>query len=79
VSRPIANPANRVDRLRRIDRYVGIPLCFVLTLIAWFLRRLPPPIPVEPRRLLFIKLSEMGRLRLLGSDAAAGSREVARL
>jgi len=50
-----------VDTLRLLDRYIGIPLCWALTL----LRRLgglfsrTPSLP-PPHRILIIKLSEMG-------------------
>lgn len=47
--------------MRRIDYLVGVPACFLLTIIArvlaW-LRRPRPPAP--PRKVLFIELSEMG-------------------
>jgi ADP-heptose:LPS heptosyltransferase len=48
--------------MRRIDYWVGIPLCFVLTL----LRRLSGAfglarrVPIEPTNVLFIELAEMG-------------------
>lgn len=46
---------------RRIDRYVGIPACFVLTALVrvldWFR---PRPQRGETPRVLFIELSEMG-------------------
>lgn len=51
----------RVDTLRRVDRYVGIPLCWMLSLmrrihsLIWATPELP-----EPRKVLIIKLSEMG-------------------
>ncbi len=47
----------RVDTMRRIDRYAGVPLCFLLTLLMAPFRS-PWPVPV--RRALFIELSEMG-------------------
>jgi ADP-heptose:LPS heptosyltransferase len=48
-----------VDAMRRIDRLVGVPLCFLATLavrLRDLVRRQPRPI----RRILFIELSEMG-------------------
>jgi len=46
---------------RRIDRYVGMPVCFVLTgmvrVLELFRRRRSPH---DPRKVLFIELSEMG-------------------
>ena len=46
--------------MRRIDYFVGIPACFLLTLLVRVTGRLRPR-RVEPRRrVLFIELSEMG-------------------
>lgn len=46
---------------RRIDRYLGIPVCFVLTAIVRLLEALRPRRrPPGPRKVLFIELSEMG-------------------
>ncbi len=48
----------KVGAMRAIDRWAGIPICFLLTLA-----RLPfgrAPFPAAPRRILFIELSEMG-------------------
>src|SRR5688572_16431720 len=50
-----------VDTLRLVDRFVGLPLCWVFTSLRWIRRpfnntkRLP-----TPQRVLIIKLSEMG-------------------
>lgn len=50
-----------VDTLRILDRFIGIPLCWGCTLLRWLMRpfsrrsSLPPP-----RKILIIKLSEMG-------------------
>jgi ADP-heptose:LPS heptosyltransferase len=52
----------KVDTMRRIDRGVGIPLCFLLSPLVWIVdlfrggRRRKP----DPSRTLFIELSEMG-------------------
>lgn len=50
----------KVDTMRKIDYYIGVPLCFVLTL--WFgLVHLFSPIKRKtPRKVLLIELSEMG-------------------
>jgi len=50
-----------VDSLRRLDRYFGVPLCWILSLV----RRLHSLIGAKqslpkPRKVLIIKLSEMG-------------------
>ena len=51
----------RLSTMRRVDYFVGIPLCFVLTLvvraIGWVRGR---PDGGTPRKILFIELSEMG-------------------
>ena len=50
-----------VSQLQRIDRWLGVPLCFVLTLFAKILRRTPgAPDAAVPRNLLFVKLAEQG-------------------
>ncbi len=50
-----------VDTMRAIDRWVGIPLCFLLTLVGRLAgRRSDRPGPARPTRVLFIELSEMG-------------------
>jgi ADP-heptose:LPS heptosyltransferase len=47
----------KVDTMRAIDRWAGIPLTFLLTLVRRpFARRDRP----RPKRILFIELSEMG-------------------
>jgi ADP-heptose:LPS heptosyltransferase len=49
-----------IDKMRRIDRLAGVPLCFLATFLlrAWESVRITPERPV--RRILFIELSEMG-------------------
>lgn len=52
----------RIGIQRAVDRWVGVPLCALLSLAN---RLLPPPAPaVVPRRILIILLSEMGSLVL---------------
>jgi len=63
----------KVDTMRRIDRWVGIPLCFILTLLSpLFLRR---PSLSKPKRILFIELSEMGST-ILADPAMRKARQV---
>ena len=63
-----------VDRMRLIDRRVGVPLCFLLSLaLKLFSRR--PPRRAAPRKILFIELSEMGSTIL----ADPAMRKAARL
>ncbi|WP_028583193.1 glycosyltransferase family 9 protein [Desulfogranum mediterraneum] len=49
-----------IDTMRTIDRWGGIPLTFVLTLLVRLCERLRPPRQERPQRILFIELSEMG-------------------
>lgn len=51
----------RVDTLRLLDRYAGIPLCWILTLARRLgsLVRAKKPLP-SPQKILVVKLSEMG-------------------
>jgi ADP-heptose:LPS heptosyltransferase len=56
---PRLNP----DLIRRADRWIGVPICFVLTVIAKIVALLTrarsrPPVP--PQNVLFIELAEMG-------------------
>lgn len=49
-----------VDAMRFVDRYAGIPICWILTAvraIASVVHRTPP---LRPRKILIIKFSEMG-------------------
>lgn len=43
--------------MRALDRWIGVPLCFALTLLHRLFRGTEPQ---PPRRILFIELSEMG-------------------
>jgi len=63
----------KVDTMRAIDRWVGIPLCFLLTLLRPFLMARPDT--AKPRRLLFIELSEMGST-ILADPAMRKARQV---
>jgi ADP-heptose:LPS heptosyltransferase len=53
----------RVDFMRRVDHYIGVPVCFLLSIVAslerfFGLRRIKKGF--KPKRILFIELSEMG-------------------
>lgn len=50
----------KVDTMRKIDYYAGVPLCFLLTLWFWLLRLVKPVNKTTPRKVLLIELSEMG-------------------
>ena len=50
-----------VDTLRFLDRYIGIPLCWIATVLRRLARPVSSPKPLPPpRKILVIKLSEMG-------------------
>jgi ADP-heptose:LPS heptosyltransferase len=48
--------------IRRIDAWFGVPLCWLLTVLRWLgdRLRLRAPRPAPPKRILFIKLIELG-------------------
>jgi len=52
-----------VDTMRAIDRWVGVPLCALITPLVvfsdWIKRKFCAPVNI-PQKLLFIELSEMG-------------------
>jgi|ETNmetMinimDraft_2_1059921.scaffolds.fasta_scaffold00502_11 ADP-heptose:LPS heptosyltransferase len=51
------------DMMRAIDKYVGVPLCFLLSLVVSFQRLLgfrKPKQGYKPKKILFLELSEMG-------------------
>jgi ADP-heptose:LPS heptosyltransferase len=49
-----------VPKLQTIDRVIGVPLCFCLTLLRPFFPRPLPPGPARVRNILFVKLAEQG-------------------
>ena len=49
-----------VTLLRRVDRWLGVPLCFLLTMARKFSDPFRPPMPGRPQRILFVKLAEQG-------------------
>ncbi len=50
----------KVDTMRAIDHWVGVPLCFLLTRVQRLVSPSRPPFGQSPQRVLFIELSEMG-------------------
>jgi ADP-heptose:LPS heptosyltransferase len=51
------------DMMRKIDRWVGVPCCFVATLVACLMRiARARPDPGPPKRILFIEMAEIGGL-----------------
>lgn len=63
-----------VDRMRKIDRYAGVPLCFVMTLIIKCLRFVMPVRRKQVKNVLFIELSEMGSV-ILADPAMKKARD----
>jgi ADP-heptose:LPS heptosyltransferase len=49
-----------VDTMRAIDRNIGIPLTFLLTVWMWLAEKIGPQRSVRPQKILFVELSEMG-------------------
>jgi len=49
-----------VTTLQRIDRWLGVPLCFALTLVRKIFDRSQPDNSQPPRNILFVKLAEQG-------------------
>ena len=56
-----------IPLLQKIDRWAGVPLCFLLTLGRSVFGRSLPPGPVAPRSILFIPLAEQGSTVLAGA------------
>src|SRR5690348_2959174 len=54
-----AVPMN-VATLQKVDRWIGIPLCFGLTLLRKILPSRLRPGPAAVRNILFVKLAEQG-------------------
>jgi ADP-heptose:LPS heptosyltransferase len=49
-----------VAKMRRLDRWLGVPACFLLTLVRKVFGGRPPEHGFAPRRILFVKLAEQG-------------------
>jgi ADP-heptose:LPS heptosyltransferase len=49
-----------VKALQRTDRWLGVPLCFLLTVVRFIFGRSAPDCSRPPRSLLFVKLAEQG-------------------
>ena len=63
-----------VDTMRRIDRWAGVPLCALSTILLKLWWRVRPSAPRPVRRVLFIELSEMGST-LLADPAMRKARD----
>jgi hypothetical protein len=51
-----------VDTMRKIDQWVGVPICFILSPFSWLIDLFRSARTTKPdiSRTLFIELSEMG-------------------
>ena len=49
-----------IDTMRFVDRWAGMPLTFLLTVLTKTYRLFRPQAPAAPRHVLFLELSEMG-------------------
>lgn len=57
----------KINSLRRLDYWIGIPLCFLFSILERFLRIIPRSNKINsdpPKKILFIKLSELGAIIL---------------
>ena len=52
--------AMKIDTMRKVDYFAGIPLCFLATLLIRFINLFAGKKIQQPRKALFIELSEMG-------------------
>lgn len=50
----------KVDTMRKIDRYIGIPLCLLICGWYRFVETIIRPKPKKPKQVLLVELSEMG-------------------
>src|ERR1700722_3686329 len=67
-----------IPLLQKIDRWVGAPLCFFLTLVRKVFGRSLPPGPAVAQRILFVKLAEQGSTVLAGAALARAVKMVGR-
>ena len=49
-----------ISTLQRIDRWIGVPLCAILTLLRRIFESAGPPGPRQVQRILFVKFAEQG-------------------
>jgi len=63
------------DRMRRIDRWIGIPSCFLVSLVEPLARLWRRSKPLEYRKIVFISLAEIGAI-VLAQPAIVVAREL---
>src|SRR5918996_319634 len=49
-----------ISALQRTDRWVGAPLCAILTILGRIFESAAPPGPRQVQRILFVKFAEQG-------------------
>jgi ADP-heptose:LPS heptosyltransferase len=67
-----------IARMRRLDRWLGVPACLVLTLVRKLCGRRTPDLSFVPQRILFIKLAEQGSTVLAQGALQAAVERVGR-
>ncbi len=65
-----------IDTMRTIDRKIGIPLTFLLTIWQSLIGLISPAKPVRAKRILFIELSEMGSTILVDPALRKAERKL---
>ena len=68
----------KVAHMRLVDRWLGTPVCFLLTLWRKVFGRRPPDASFIPKRILFIKLAEQGSTVLAQGALREAIRRVGR-
>jgi hypothetical protein len=49
-----------ISTLQHTDRWIGVPLCAILTLLRKIFESAAPPGPRQVQRILFVKFAEQG-------------------
>jgi ADP-heptose:LPS heptosyltransferase len=65
-----------VDTMRTIDRKIGVPLTFLLTIWQWLSSLISPRTPIRAKKILFIELSEMGSTILVDPALRKAKKEL---
>lgn len=69
----------KVDTMRKVDYYAGVPLCFIATLLHWLMALIRPWQRSKPKKVLLVELSEMGSAILVDPAMRKLQREGAEL
>lgn len=75
-TRPFGFHLMNVKALQWLDRWLGVPLCFILTVIRTLSGRRAPYCPLPPGSILFVKLAEQGST-VLAAPALRRAVEIA--